>query len=57
MGAKRTGGTGARLKAKNQAMAAAMKAQGVERTTCLCPLCHGKVALSRLYTHILNCKH
>lgn len=56
MAAKKTGGTVGRVKAKNQAMAAAMKAAGVERRTGNCPLCHKEVSLHKLYSHILTCK-
>ena len=55
MAAKKTGGAGPRLKAKNQAMAAAMKAQGVTRHTANCPLCHRLVAIHNLYGHIGRC--
>jgi hypothetical protein len=57
MAAKKTGGTGTRTKAKNQAMAAAMKIQGVKRSICRCPICHGLVGIERIYAHILNCKN
>lgn len=56
MSAKKTGGTGARLRNKNQAQAAMMKAQGVKRNICNCPVCHSKVSLDHIYAHILNCK-
>lgn len=56
MSAKKTGGTVGRLKAKNQAMAAMMKAQGIERHTANCPLCHKQVSLRNLYGHIGTCK-
>lgn len=57
MSAKKTGGSGARNKAKNQAMAHAMKDQGVTRSICRCPICHGIVGVSIIYAHILNCKN
>jgi len=56
MAAKKTGGTGARMRAKNQAMAAMMKAQGIERQICRCPVCHNAVAIHRLYAHLTTCK-
>lgn len=56
MAAKKSGGTGARLKAKNQAMAAAMKAQGIERNIARCPVCHSITSLDRLAHHIASCK-
>jgi len=56
MAAKKTGGTGARQRAKNQAMAAMMKAQNIDRHICRCPVCHGTVAIHRLYAHLTTCK-
>ncbi len=56
MPARKSGGTGARLKAKNAAMAAAMKAEGVTRSTAKCPICHKLVALGSLHFHIAACK-
>lgn len=56
MAAKKSGGTGARLKAKNQAMAAAMKAHGIERNIARCPVCHSITSLGRLAHHIASCK-
>ena len=55
MSARKSGGTGARTKAKNQAMAAAMKAAHVERHTCRCPICHTLVGLQSLYGHVGKC--
>lgn len=43
-------------KAKDAAMAAYMKAKGIRRTSCNCPICHHLVSLNALETHILTCK-
>lgn len=40
-------------RAKDQEMAARMKAEKVVRTSAACPICHGQVSLNRLYTHII----
>jgi ribosomal protein L37AE/L43A len=56
MSAKKTGGTAGRLRAKNSAMAAAMKAEGIQRHTAKCPVCHRAVAISSMYAHIVTCK-
>lgn len=56
MSAKSSGGTASRLRAKNAAMAAAMKAAGIKRSSCLCPMCHAIVSLSALYGHLGKCK-
>ena len=56
MGARKSGSTGINLRAKNSAMAARMKAEGVERTTCRCPLCHKTVSLKQIGVHTLACK-
>jgi hypothetical protein len=56
MSAKKSGGTGTRLKAKNQAMAAEMKRLGVERKVARCPVCNKIVALNGIATHINTCK-
>lgn len=55
MSAKKSGGTAGRQRAKDAAMAAELKARGVKRTTCRCPLCHGLVGLERLYGHLATC--
>lgn len=55
MSAKKTGGTAGRRRAKDSAMAAAMKAEGVTRSTCRCPTCHALVSLNSLYAHIGKC--
>ena len=55
MAAKKTGGTGARKRAKDSAMAAAMKAAGIERGVCRCPVCHALVGLGGLYSHLGRC--
>jgi hypothetical protein len=56
MSAKKTGGTAGRQRAKDAAMAAMLKAQGVERHTARCPLCHNLVAIRNLPHHIATCK-
>ena len=64
------GARSANVKAKNQAMAAAMKdtasRKGVERTLARCPICYGLIAREivgcksaqrgRMLDHILSCK-
>lgn len=55
MSAKKTGGGAGRQRAKNQAMAASMAAQGIKRTSCRCPICHKLVGLGVLPTHIMTC--
>lgn len=55
-GAKRSGGTGSRLKTKNQAMAARMKAENEVRSTCRCPVCHALVGINSLPTHLATGK-
>ena len=56
MGARKSGATGTNLRAKNSAMAARMKAEGVERHTTKCPCCHNTVSLDGVYRHIITCK-
>lgn len=56
MSAKKSGGTGARLKAKNQAMAAEMKRLGIERKVARCPVCNKVVGLNTIAQHIGSCK-
>lgn len=56
MAAKRSGGTAGRMKAKNAAMAADLKARKVERHVGRCPVCHKEVALQKMYNHIISCK-
>lgn len=56
MGAKKTGGTAGRMRSKNSAMAAMLKAQGVERNSGKCPICQKTVSLNSLYNHIITCK-
>lgn len=56
MSAKKSGGHGASTKAANQAMAARMKAEGVERRTCRCPICHHLVSINGLFSHLTGCK-
>jgi hypothetical protein len=55
MAAQKSGGTAGRLRAKNQAVAAMMKAQGVKRNVCRCPICHKLVGVDSLYAHIGVC--
>lgn len=43
---------GKRTKEKDQAMAAMMKALGIERTSARCPVCHVLTSLRSLYMHI-----
>lgn len=40
----------------NANMAAYMKAKGIRRTTCNCPICHHQVGLQGLENHIRTCK-
>jgi hypothetical protein len=56
MSAKKTGGTAGRMRAKNSAMAAALKAAGIERHTGKCPVCNRIVSLGSIYNHIVTCK-
>lgn len=56
MAAKRSGGGAANQRAKNQAMAQYMKAKGVTRNTCRCPICHHLVSLNSLFSHLSGCK-
>lgn len=56
MAAKKSGGTGSRLKGKNQAMAAQMKTKGIVRNTGKCPICNKQVSLANLYGHVISCK-
>lgn len=55
MSAKKTGGTAGRLKAKNQAQAAAMKAQGIVRKVTRCPICHNLIAILNYQAHTATC--
>lgn len=55
MGAKKTGGTAGRNKAKNIAMASRMKQEGIDRRTCRCPICHKMVGIAALPLHIAKC--
>jgi len=56
MSAKKSGGTAGRQRAKDAAMAAAMKAQGIERNIGKCPICNKAISLGSLYNHIISCK-
>lgn len=56
MGAKRSGGHKTATKNANVAMAARMKAEGVTRRTCRCPICHHLIGLSGLFSHLGGCK-
>lgn len=55
MAAKKSGGGATNTRNKNIAMAAYMKAHGIERHTCNCPLCHARVSLNALYAHLGKC--
>ena len=55
MAAKKSGGTAGRLRAKNQAIAAQMKTDGVKRNVCRCPVCHKVVGVDHLYSHLTVC--
>jgi hypothetical protein len=55
MAAKKSGGTAGRVRAKNQAVAAMMKAQGIKRNVCRCPVCHKVVGVDSLYHHLATC--
>lgn len=55
-GARKTGGTGARKKALDSAMAARLKQDGVVRTTQRCAACGKMVGLKNYPNHIAsNC--
>lgn len=41
---------------RDKEMAAYLKARGVRRTICNCPLCHRAVSLNGLENHIRTCK-
>jgi hypothetical protein len=41
---------------KDKEMAAYLKAKGVKRTTCNCPICHHLVGLDNLEKHLRQCK-
>lgn len=56
MAAKKTGGGAGRTRAKNQAMAARMKEEGVERSTLRCAICGGLVGINRYPIHLASCK-
>jgi hypothetical protein len=56
MGAKKTGGTAGRQRAKDSAMAAALKEAGIERNIARCPCCHKTISVHSLYNHIISCK-
>lgn len=44
------------VSAHNKEMAKHLKARGVRRTTCRCPICHHLVGLSGLENHIRTCQ-
>lgn len=46
------GARGSNLKAKNSAMAARMKADGICRRTMRCPICHHLIGISGLFAHM-----
>ncbi len=53
MAAKAGGGsTASRKRAKDQEMAARMKADGVHRESARCPVCNGIISLRSIYNHI-----
>lgn len=56
MAARKNGGTAARQRERNSSMAAAMKAQGVKRSTARCPLCHKLIGIATLYSHLGKCR-
>jgi len=56
MGARRSGGTSARLKAANQARAAYMKAHNITRNTARCPVCHALIGIAAVYNHLATGK-
>lgn len=39
-------------RAKDAAMAAMMKKQGIKRGVMLCPICHAQISLAQAYSHI-----
>ena len=41
--------------AKDKAMAARMKKQGIKRTHLRCSMCHGLVPIKAYPSHIINC--
>lgn len=43
-------------RAKDAAMAARLKALGIERRSANCPICHRVTALSSLQHHITTCR-
>lgn len=43
-------------KAKDSAMAARMKQEGIERRHANCPICHRLASLNGLQNHILTCR-
>jgi len=55
MAAKSSGGGAARLRNKNTAMAAYMKEHNIHRSVCRCPMCHGLIAIDRIYGHLGGC--
>lgn len=52
MAAHTSKGTGSRMKAKNAEMAARMKAEGIQRNTMKCPICHKLVGIGSLWAHL-----
>jgi len=43
-------------KTKDKMRAARMKAEGVTRKVCTCPICNKLIGLSSYYAHVTNCK-
>lgn len=56
MAASSSKGTAGRLRERNSAMAARMKAEGVKRSTMKCPVCHQLVGIASLYSHLGKCR-
>jgi hypothetical protein len=52
MPAHKSGGTTARLREKNSAMAARMKAVKETRNTMGCPMCHKLISIQGLFSHL-----
>lgn len=55
-GATQSGGTAGRRRNKDAAMAAELKARGVQRTSMACPMCHHIISISGQQGHLVACK-
>lgn len=55
MATKTSKGRASIQRAKDQARAADLRARGVVRTTCRCPICHRTVDLKHLPDHVGSC--